>query len=67
MLEDLIPLLPAHRALALEQELNLLKSTTEREFVLSQDRSLADLPDSQGLGGTYRRAAVKNATNVPTR
>ena len=66
MLEDLIPLLPAHRALTLEQELNLLKSTTERGFVLSQDRSLADLPDSQGLGGTYRRAAVKNATNVPT-
>lgn len=67
MLEDLIPLLPAHRALILEQELNLLKSTTERGFVLSQDRSLADLPDSQGLGGAYRRSAVKNAMNVPTR
>jgi uncharacterized membrane protein len=66
MLEDLIPLLPAHRALTLERELHLLKSTIERGFVLSQDRSLADFPDSQGLGGTHRRAAVKSATNATT-
>lgn len=66
MLEDLIPLLPAHRALALEQELTLLKSTIDHGFVVPQDRVRADLPDSQGLGGTQRSSAVRRATNSTT-
>jgi len=66
MLEDLIPLLPAHRALTLEQELNLLKSTIDHGFVLPQDRLRADLPDSQGLGGKHRTRQSEKATNSTT-
>jgi len=51
MLENLIPLLPPYRASVLRQELDLLKSTTDRGFAMLQDRERADLPDSQGLGG----------------
>jgi uncharacterized membrane protein len=63
MLEDLIPLLPANRARTLEQELNLLKSTIDHGFVVPQDRLRADLPDSQGLGGTQRYSAVRSVAN----
>src|SRR5438552_8906527 len=51
MLENLIPLLPPHRASVLRQELDLLKFTIDRGFAMLQDRERADLPDSQGLGG----------------
>jgi len=51
MLEDLIPLLPPRRALALRHELGLLKSTVNQGFAVPQDRSRADSPDFQGLGG----------------
>jgi len=51
MLEDLILLLPRHRASILRQELDLLKSTIDHEFTVAQDRERADLPDFQGLGG----------------
>lgn len=54
MLEDLIPLLPPHRAKVLRQELDLLKSTIDLAFTLPQDRKRADLPDLQGLGGHRR-------------
>src|SRR2546430_2387355 len=54
MLEDLIPLVPPHRATILRQELDLLKSTTDLAFTVPQDRKLADLPDLQGLGGHRR-------------
>jgi len=64
MLEDLIPLLPAARSIVLEQELGLLKSTIGHEFRLPQDRLLADLPDSQGLGGTPRYSAVRKVMNL---
>jgi uncharacterized membrane protein len=67
MLEDLIPLLPTHRALALEQELNLLKSTIDHGFVVPEDRRQADLPDSQGLGGTQKLSPVRRATNSTAR
>ena len=63
MLEDLIPLLPAHRGLTLEHELRLLKRTIDHEFVVPQDKLLAELPDSQGLGGRQRHSTVKK-TNL---
>ena len=65
MLEDLISLLPAYRALTLEQELHLLKSTIDHGFAVPQDKLRAQLPDSQGLGGTQRYSTVKK-TNLIT-
>lgn len=56
MLEDLIPLLPPRRSTILRQELELLKSTVEISFPLSQDRKRAGFPDLQGLGG-HRKTA----------
>jgi uncharacterized membrane protein len=65
MLEDLIPMIPTQRSLALKQELDLLKSTVDRGFAVPQDRMRAELPDSQGLGGTpkhsVRRAPEQTA------
>jgi uncharacterized membrane protein len=55
MLEDLIPSLPAHRALALQRELALLKTTINHCFAIPEDRMRAESPDSQGLGGTPKR------------
>ncbi|HEY7304136.1 MAG TPA: DUF2254 domain-containing protein [Bryobacteraceae bacterium] len=51
MLEDLISLLPPERAPELQQQLDLLHKTVEREFNDSPDREQAEIPDSQGLGG----------------
>jgi uncharacterized membrane protein len=65
MLEDLIPIMPSHRALALKHELNLLKSTVDRSFVVPEDRTRAALPDSQGLGGTMKHS-VRRATEQNT-
>jgi uncharacterized membrane protein len=56
MLDDLIPSLPAGRASVLRQELDLLRSTVDQRFTVPQDRSRAELPDFQGLGG-HRKAA----------
>ena len=64
MLEELIPLLPATRAIVLEQELELLKSTVDHEFLLPRDRLLAELPDSQGLGGAQRHSASRSLMNL---
>jgi uncharacterized membrane protein len=58
MLEELIQSLPAHRALALAQELDSLNSAIEHAFVVPGDKMRAGLPDSQGLGGTQRYSAV---------
>jgi uncharacterized membrane protein len=64
MLEDLIPMMPTQRSLALKQELDLLKCTVDRSFAVLQDRIRAELPDSQGLGGTkkhsFRRVPAQN-------
>ncbi len=51
MLEDLIKSLPEERAAALRKELVLLKKSTERYFQEPEDRALADIGDSQGVGG----------------
>jgi uncharacterized membrane protein len=52
MLEDLIRSLPAERAEPLRQELKVLKNSTQRFFQEPEDRELADVSDSQGVGGT---------------
>lgn len=61
MLEDLIPLLPVHRALTLRKELDLLKSTVDHSFAIPEDRMLAEFPDHQGLGGTQKQPASRRA------
>jgi uncharacterized membrane protein len=56
MLENLIPSLPSDRSSVLRQELDLLKSTTDRGFAVPKDKARAELPDSQGLGGRRKVA-----------
>jgi len=51
MLEDLIRTLPEERAAPLLRELKLLKKSVERYFQDPEDRALADVSDSQGVGG----------------
>jgi uncharacterized membrane protein len=51
MLENLIKTLPEERAAALHGQLELLKKTAQRFFQEPEDRALADVSDSQGVGG----------------
>jgi uncharacterized membrane protein len=51
MIENLIETLPKHRHAALRQELMLLDREVERWFIYAEDRALARVGDSQGLGG----------------
>jgi len=51
MLEDLIQALPPGRSSALRQELDALTCTITQAFAVPQDKTLAESPDSQGLGG----------------
>lgn len=51
MIENLIETLPAHRHAALQQELGLLDRDVEKHFISPEDRALARVGDSQGLGG----------------
>ena len=51
LLENLMQTLPAERAVLLRQELNLLHRSAERFFPEPEDRALADVSDSQGVGG----------------
>jgi uncharacterized membrane protein len=52
MLENLIRTLPEERAPPLLRELKLLKKSAERSFQDPEDQALADVSDSQGVGGT---------------
>ncbi|MGC2714150.1 MAG: DUF2254 domain-containing protein [Pseudolabrys sp.] len=51
MIDNLIETLPKHRHAVLLAELKLLDRDVERHFVHPEDRALARLGDSQGLGG----------------
>jgi uncharacterized membrane protein len=53
MLEDLIATLPEERVAPLRHELRLLKKSAERFFVEPEERALADISDSQGMGGRH--------------
>jgi len=52
MLENLLETLPRSRLTLLRQELNLLHRSAERSFTEPEDRALAEVGDSQGVGGT---------------
>lgn len=51
MLDDLLRSLPAERHPAVREERRLLDVTIEASFELPEDRALAVIADSQGLGG----------------
>jgi uncharacterized membrane protein len=52
MLEALVQAVPEARGVLLRQELTLLHRSAERAFVEPEDRALAEVRDSQGVGGT---------------
>ena len=52
MLDNLIQTLPPHRHAELRKQLGLLDRTVEESFAFAEDRALARIADSQGLGGT---------------
>jgi len=52
MLENLIETLPETRTALLKLELSLLHRSAERFFTEPEDRALAEVGDSQGVGGT---------------
>jgi uncharacterized membrane protein len=56
MLEDVIQVVPEPRAVLLRRELALLQRSAERAFAEPEDRALAEVRDSQGVGGKCRRA-----------
>jgi len=56
MLEDLIQTLPEERAAPLRLELKLLQRSAARFFVEPEDRALADISDTQGVGGRSDRS-----------
>jgi uncharacterized membrane protein len=53
MLENLIQILPQDRTALLSQELSLLDRSAERFFAEPEDRALATISDSQGIGGRH--------------
>jgi len=55
MLENLIQTLPASRADLLRAELKLLHRSADRIFLEPEDRALAEVSDSQGVGGKTGR------------
>ncbi|MGA2227287.1 MAG: DUF2254 domain-containing protein [Syntrophobacteraceae bacterium] len=63
MLENLMQTLPPHRHAELRQQLELLDRTVEVHYAFAEDRALALIPDSQGLGGSL---GVQAAIEAPT-
>ena len=52
MAENLMQTLPAHRHPALRIELELLDRAIEKQYIFPEDRTLARIPDTQGMGGS---------------
>ena len=67
MLENLMQTLPLFRAPVLQNELKLLNNSTTRMFPDVEDRTLAEIGDLQGIGGSWdehhrrKRTIEKNA------
>jgi uncharacterized membrane protein len=59
MLENLIQTLPEERAPILRLELQLLHRAAERFFPEPEDRALAEVSDSQGVGGKPERGPAE--------
>jgi uncharacterized membrane protein len=55
MLENLIQTLPEERTELLRQELEILHRSAQRSFAEPEDRALAEVSDSQGVGGQRGR------------
>jgi uncharacterized membrane protein len=64
MLENLMQTLLPHRHAELRQQLELLDRTVEEHYSFPEDRVLAYIPDSQGLGGSLGLQAAIDAPNV---
>jgi uncharacterized membrane protein len=63
MLENLTQTLPPHRHAELRQQLALLDRTVEGHYTFAEDRALARIPDSQGLGGSL---GVQGSSEAPS-
>jgi uncharacterized membrane protein len=63
MLENLLQTLPPERAPILRRELELLKRSAERFFAEPEDRALAQVSDSQGVGGKRNPAGLNESAN----
>jgi uncharacterized membrane protein len=61
LIENLTQTLPPHRHPALAAQLRLLDRDLERLFVNREDRDLARVADSQGLGGSSGKAPTRPA------
>ncbi len=64
MLEDLIQTLPPERTAVLQLQLRLLERSAKRFFEDPEDRAMADLSDSQGVGG--REVFNDKGTELPS-
>ena len=67
MLENLIQTLPEERGTLLRQELNLLHRSAERFFSEPEDRVLANVCDSQGVGGKQGKRPGGSASRASAR
>jgi len=63
MLENLMQTLPPHRHAELRQQIELLERTIDGHYELPEDRTLARIPDPQGLGGSL---GVERMSEAPT-
>ena len=59
MIVNLANTLPNIRHPALRREIDHLDQMLEKIYVIPKDLALAQIPDSQGLGGSQEAAAVK--------
>jgi hypothetical protein len=66
ILQDLIQKLPEDRAALLRQELVLLHRSAQRVFAEPEDRALAAISDSQGVGGKPQSALQPGSTDNST-
>lgn len=67
MLENLVDRLPEARAPALRRELSLLDRTVQRSFAEADDRSLAGVPDPQGVGSRHDDDAADSRSTSPSK